>query len=201
MANVERSVDVIRVVRYDSVEPQPWVNGGGVTRVLVAGRAADSHHPFDWRLSIADVDSGEFSALPGIDRVITQVDGPPMTLDVDGVAVALEPFVPFRFAGESRTSARTLGPARDFNVMTRRTECQATVEIRNRPGRLPTAGADLVYVVPLKGSASVSVAGGLPVALGRYDLAVVTVDAEMHCEGDGFVAVVWVRRCDEAGGG
>lgn len=58
---------------------QPWANGEGVTAEIATG--PDGADPFDWRMSLADVErSSDFSAFPGIDRIITLVDGTAMEL-------------------------------------------------------------------------------------------------------------------------
>ena len=116
------------VVRFADCEPESWANGAGVTRVIAKGWICRSSTDFDWRLSVADVTtSGSFSALPGVDRVITLADGPGLLLKVDDEEVALDPFRPLRFAGEARTQCQVIEPTRDFNVMTRRDVCSATV--------------------------------------------------------------------------
>jgi environmental stress-induced protein Ves len=69
MEDVDSAAET-QVVRYRDIEPQPWANGLGVTRVVAIGRSEEPTHDFDWRLSVADVTDGEFSKLPGTDRII-----------------------------------------------------------------------------------------------------------------------------------
>lgn len=110
----------------------PWKNGGGTTREIAAWPPAAGLDAFDWRLSIADVAAdGPFSAFPGIDRQIVLLDGDGVRLRArDGsfdhrLAAVGEPFA---FAGEATVDATLLGgPTRDFNVMTRRGHCRASV--------------------------------------------------------------------------
>src|SRR5665647_2813187 len=67
--------DHLGIVRFAELPVIPWRNGGGVTREVVASGGSDPQD-FDWRISIADVSqSGPFSAFPGVDRVITLVEG------------------------------------------------------------------------------------------------------------------------------
>jgi environmental stress-induced protein Ves len=109
----------------------PWQNGRGTTLELV--RRDDPAGALSWRLSVADVvEPGPFSPLPGIDRVITLIDGAGFDLDF-GTArppVALKPFEPLAFSGDWPTTATMVhGPSRDFNVMTARGRTTAEVEM------------------------------------------------------------------------
>ncbi|WP_422648130.1 Histidine utilization protein HutD [Cupriavidus sp. H18C1] len=122
----------------DALTPMPWKNGGGTTREIAAWPPAAGIDAFDWRLSIADIAAdGPFSAFPGIDRQIVLLDGDGVRLHArDGsfdhrlVAVG----EPFAFAGEATVDATLLGgPTRDFNVMTRRGRCRASVACTGDP--------------------------------------------------------------------
>lgn len=121
-----------RVLRAADYRRMRWKNGGGWTTELASGGDADR---FDWRISIADVESdGPFSAFPGCDRYIALLDGPGMELSwPDSDAVRLDQRLRFhRFAGEAPTQGRLLaGPVRDFNVMVRRDAYAA--EVLHRP--------------------------------------------------------------------
>lgn len=96
----------------------PWKNGGGVTREIHA-------HPdpsaFDWRLSIADVNSdGPFSTFSGHARTIVLLEGDGMLLTVGAAAPVplTERFGPFDFDGAAATRCELVnGPVRDLNVM------------------------------------------------------------------------------------
>ena len=122
----------------------PWANGAGTTREVA--KASYDGDSFDWRLSFADVgQSGPFSALPGIDRVITLVEGTSMTLTVDGDEHVLLPFEPYAFAGEAAVDCATDRPTVDFNVMTRRGRWTSAVESRAEDKKAP------LLFVPLAG--------------------------------------------------
>lgn len=100
----------------------PWANGLGSTVELY--RREDEVGLLLIRLSVADVVAdGPFSSLPGIDRVLTLIEGEGFDLDFAGEAPAAPArlFQPVAFSGDWRTSAVNLkGPSRDFNLMTAR---------------------------------------------------------------------------------
>ncbi len=72
-------------------------------------------------MSIADVSkAGDFSAFPGMDRVLTVVEGEFLLLSVDGAEHPLEKYRPFRFSGDAAASGSLpTGDIRDLNVITR----------------------------------------------------------------------------------
>lgn len=143
--------------RFDraSLVATPWKNGGGLTREIVCQPPEADLARFDWRVSIAHIASdGPFSAFPGVDRVITLLEGGGVQLDSSDGSVAHclgTPWQPFAFAGEARIDSRLLGgPCEDFNVMTRRAACRATVRVLRAGGLgaevdpTPSAGLGLV---------------------------------------------------------
>jgi len=111
-----------------------WQNGGGWTTELAASRQSPEA-PFDWRISIADVESdGAFSTFPGCDRHIALLDGAGMELEFDEApSLRLDQRLKFRrFAGEWNARGHLLGgPVRDFNVIVRRDAVSA--EVLHRP--------------------------------------------------------------------
>ncbi|MBV1774614.1 HutD family protein [Burkholderiaceae bacterium DAT-1] len=111
----------------------PWKNGGGVTTELWRLPDPESADGFLIRLSIASVaTSGPFSLFPGIDRTLLVLDGAGMRLDcADGSAMLLDkPLHPVRFPGETAIESTLLnGPLRDFNLMVRRGEFDAELDV------------------------------------------------------------------------
>jgi hypothetical protein len=112
----------LRRIPVDATAPQPWRNGGGVTRELLAWPAAD-----DWRVrvSVADIESdGRFSSFPGVQRWFAVLQGAGVDLAVDGATHrCLRTDAPFRFDGGSVTTCRLVdGPTRDLNLMLRRAQ-------------------------------------------------------------------------------
>lgn len=111
-----------------------WRNGAGETREICCFPPAT--RDFNWRASIASIaGSGEFSSFPGVDRVITLLEGGEVLLD-GGQAFrhTLKRHQPFSFSGEQAVKAQlTEGRmSMDFNVMTRRDRCQAKVRVADR---------------------------------------------------------------------
>jgi len=113
----------MEIIRYAELRAEPWRNGGGVTRELASHPKAASAQDgaWDWRVSIAEVSkAGAFSPFPGMDRVLTVIDGELLLLTVDGAEHPLEKYRPFRFPGDADTaSALPTGDIRDLNVITR----------------------------------------------------------------------------------
>lgn len=98
---------------------QPWKNGGGLTRELLAWPSAA-----DWqvRLSVADIAAdGPFSVFQDVLRWFAVLEGDGVRLTVDSTRTALNTgSEPFCFAGTSPTYCELLGGAtRDFNLMLR----------------------------------------------------------------------------------
>ena len=107
------------IVHLDDVAPQPWRNGGGRTRELLAWPEAE-----DWRLriSLADIESdGPFSAFPGVTRWFTVVQGQGVVLRFGGRTETLGAgSAPLRFDGGSAPGCSLIdGPTRDLNLMLR----------------------------------------------------------------------------------
>jgi len=107
----------------------PWKNGGGLT-AEVAAAPTGGGFDFDWRVSLATVTaSGPFSRFPGVDRVLTVIEGA-MRLTIEGQApVILGPgSPPHAFAGDAACEAEVIAPVRDLNLMVRRDRYGGAVE-------------------------------------------------------------------------
>lgn len=175
----------IQVLRASERAATAWLNGGGVTREVAGFPAGAGLDGFDWRVSLANVASaGPFSAFPGIDRVITLVEGAGMVLTVDGAEQSVDtPYRPFAFPGDASTDCRLRGgPVVDFNVMTRRGRVEASVDVRtatatDSASASATADVDVpphgsTLLVCLAGAARLD--GEHEVELARYDAALLT---------------------------
>ncbi|MFC9329822.1 HutD family protein [Kitasatospora sp. NPDC057015] len=183
----------VRVLRAAERPATAWLNGGGVTREVAGAPAGAGLADFDWRVSLADVgQGGPFSAFPGVDRVITLVDGPGMALTVDGTEhVLAQPYRPFAFAGDAVTDCRLLGgPVVDFNVMTRRGRATAEVAIADYQREVDVPPGAALLLVCLTGSAGL---GAADLRLGRFDAALLDSPGPDLLRVDGVTAVVTLR--------
>jgi uncharacterized protein len=120
-------------VPLDSVRPQPWHNGGGVTRELLAW--PDGH---DWsvRLSVADIDvDGPFSAFPGVVRWFAVLQGAGVDLEFPtGSRRITRTDPPLRFDGDAAPMCRLVdGSTRDLNLMLRDADGAMALAVDHRP--------------------------------------------------------------------
>lgn len=112
------------IIEAHRVTPQPWKNGGGVTRELLRwpanGDAADGAGDWRLRLSVADIAAdGPFSAFPGVMRWFAVLDGAGVVLSLpDGERTLRPGDAPFCFDGAMAPGCRLLdGPTVDLNLM------------------------------------------------------------------------------------
>ncbi|MFE4974601.1 HutD family protein [Kitasatospora sp. NPDC056651] len=180
-----------QVLRASERPATAWLNGGGVTREVAGFPAGAGLNTFDWRVSLADVaTAGPFSPFPGIDRVITLVEGTGMALTVDGTEHLVDtPLRPFAFSGDAVTDCRlSAGPVVDFNVMTRRGRVEATVDLTTSDTVLDIPDGSTVLLVCLTGTATVD-----SLELGRYDAALLNTPGTHELRPGGTTAVVTFR--------
>lgn len=107
------------LVRLDDVPAQPWKNGGGVTRQLLAWPENDN-----WRLriSVADIaQDGPFSRFEGVQRWFAVLEGSGVWLKIAGITHRLtQTSAPLSFEGVLPADCALMdGPTRDFNGMVR----------------------------------------------------------------------------------
>ena len=143
------------IIRHSDLAVSRWANGAGTTRQVAAEPEGSTIDSFDWRVSIADV-VGEcaFSAFPGIDRTILLVEGRVMVLAINGVECRLEPLAPVRFGGEADVRCSVPdGPTRDLNIMCRRGEWWASVEVLDarKPVSVAPTSEGIAFVVCFAG--------------------------------------------------
>ena len=135
-----RRIDRMRVVTPRTIRSNdccvmPWKNGYGSTTELAVEPPDAALDRFDWRVSVAELrGSGPFSTFPGSDRIIVQLDGPPMALAHAGrPSVVLEHLVPYAFSGDDETTSTVDGVAHDFNLIVRRGVAAGLVAARSGP--------------------------------------------------------------------
>ncbi|MBV8665265.1 MAG: HutD family protein [Burkholderiaceae bacterium] len=171
----------MRLIAYEELIAAPWKNGGGVTRELACHPAGASFDDFAWRVSIADVNrSGPFSAFPGIDRIITLLDGDGMLLQFEhGIHGLDQVLLPYRFRGEDRLDAQLLGkPSRDFNLMLRRDAVQGDVGVVREAGTASNTSDGALLLFCAAGSWLVTAADGIESMLKRGDTLVSETPAD-----------------------
>ena len=201
----------MEIIRYAELKAQPWRNGGGVTRQVASHPAATARQDspgtdstgtasdWDWRVSIAEMSkAGDFSAFPGMDRVLTVVEGELLLLSVDGAEHPLEKYRPFRFSGDAAAGgALPTGDIRDLNVITRRGAFKGYTSIIELSKKRAHPVFEGQLGILLQGQAAVSPGGAAgaeqgaePQALDRYDAVVGSDTASPEILGRGFLAVV-----------
>ena len=169
----------IQLLGPDDFRSMRWSNGLGTT--VEMAREDDSTGAMLWRVSAADVvEAGAFSLFPGVDRILTLIEGPGFDLDFSGHGrvAPVEFLQPVAFSGDWVTRAETVrGPSRDLNVMTARGKASALVHVHR--GVAPCASlGDRSLFFCLAGSATVTIAGAAcPLQPGQ--LAMVSGAAEM----------------------
>lgn len=107
------------LVRTQDVAPQPWKNGGGTTRELLARPVGA-----DWqvRVSVAEIDrDGPFSPFPGVERWFVVLKGAGVVLHFpDGPRPRTRRDPPLRFDGAAAPGCTLVdGPTQDLNLMLR----------------------------------------------------------------------------------
>ena len=171
------------LVRLADVAPQPWKNGGGTTRELLAWPDADR-----WRvrLSVAEVAAdGPFSRFDGVQRWFAVLGGAGVRLVVDGVTHTLTaPSEPFAFDGAAATQCTLPGGAtQDFNLMTRQAPARLQ---RVRGDYRGTADAMNLVAAYAVGARAVATFDSEHVTLAPGTLAwrQATARAAVHLQGD-----------------
>jgi len=210
----------MEIIRFAELRSEPWRNGGGVTREPASHPKAASAQDgaWDWRVSIADLTkAGDFSGFPGMERVLTVVDGELLLLTVDGAEHPLEKYRPFRFSGEAAAhGALPTGDIRNLNVITRAGSFKGFTSIIELSKKRAHPVFEGQLAVLLQGQATVSAgaaevadasseaadgeaaaAPAEPEALNRYDAVVGSDTRSPEVLGRGFLAVVSIDRVTE----
>ncbi|MFJ3465679.1 HutD family protein [Achromobacter spanius] len=106
-----------------ALPPEPWKNGGGVTRTLAADPSGR------WRVSVADIErDGPYSRFLGYDRVSVVLAGDGVMLQGEGVFVALRPREPAVFGGDALLQSTLVGgPVQVLNLFVLRGAAMASV--------------------------------------------------------------------------
>ena len=181
----------MQIIRFAELKAEPWRNGGGVTRQLASRPSADGSG-WDWRVSLADVTkAGDFSPFPGMERLLTVVEGELLLLTVEGTERPVEKYRPFRFDGGAATSAKLpTGDIRNLNVITRAGAFKGYTSVIELSKKRAQPVFEGQVAVLLLGQVTVSDGSGVSGDLGRYDAVVGSDAATPEVLGRGFLAVV-----------
>jgi uncharacterized protein len=191
----------MQIIRASTLKPSRWKNGGGETTEIATWPPGAALDAFTWRLSMAVVATdGPFSLFPDIDRTLTMLTGAvKLKFEHGGQPAVLTPSsAPFSFPGDVNVSAELWGgPARDFNVMTRRGAWRHQVTAHHRqPFQVaPDAGA-FAAILLTHGTATISAANGAA-DLGALDTALLSVDdspAAVELSPDALAYAVAITR-------
>ncbi|RWO95839.1 MAG: HutD family protein [Mesorhizobium sp.] len=187
---------VLREAEYRSM---PWKNGGGVTTEIAVSPAGAALDDFDWRVSMARVESGgPFSGFAGVDRTLAVLEGEGIILDIAGhpAATVTKTSAPLSFPADAPTQAALIaGPIIDLNVMTRRGRMTHAVErvVISAPTDIHSV-ADATLILCFDGE--ITVAGAAPVRIGRRDTLLLRPDALKRRLEPARTATLFVIRID-----
>ena len=191
----------MQIIRFADLKAEPWRNGGGVTRQLASrpSAAGGEDGSWDWRVSIADVTrAGDFSPFPGMERLLTVIEGDLLLLTVGGAEHPVEKYRPFRFDGGAATAgALPTGDIRNLNVITRAGAYKAYTSIIELSKKRSKPLWDGQLGVLLQGQATVADASDEPVALDRYDAVMGSDSSTPEILGRGFLAVVSIDPVED----
>jgi environmental stress-induced protein Ves len=112
--------------------PEPWRNGGGLTRTVAAVHVGAA---LRWRVSAADItQDGPFSVFDGVDRQAVLMRGPGLVLHGPANRWTFPALGDQQvFAGEMAVGAQLgAGPARLWNVMVARGQWRAEVQVHQQ---------------------------------------------------------------------
>jgi len=167
----------MKIIRRSSFTQTPWKNGGGITHEAI--RVPEGAGAFRWRVSVAEIHrSGPFSDFAGYRRFMVLLRGDGVRLSCDGRerAVLRDPGDATQFDGAAATSCTLLGGSCwDLNLMVSRSMEGARVRVQRLERPLPLdPGPGLLLALAIEGAVTANCLDGRSVALGEWDLAVVT---------------------------
>lgn len=143
---------ILQSFDLNQITPSRWKNGGGSTREIACFPHGANMDSFGWRISVASIaQGGPFSAFAGVDRQIMLLGGDGVRLQAASLGMdhALDqPWQPFAFSGDVALDCTLLGgESTDFNVMTRRGQWKAQVNVLADAARAGLSPAGLCMVL------------------------------------------------------
>lgn len=180
----------IRHLPASGYDARPWKNGTGTTDEICLLPEGANREDFSLRVSRATIaDPGAFSSFPGMDRVITVIEGNGLTLDFGAQVANLAPEEPFRFdSGLTPVGAPTEGPLRVVNVMASRSEWMISA-VRIVAGSADLPADHLTVVFALRGVWRITDATAT-VTLHPHDTALSDASARLVPEGAAAAALL-----------
>jgi environmental stress-induced protein Ves len=167
-----------------------WLNGAGTSWTIATSPPGAALPNVHWQFATALIErSVPFSLLPGIDRVLTLLDGPGFTLEfADAKEIVVDcVHAPAAFPGDVAIECRvTSGVSRVLNLLFARELYRADTAVGAGPFVIPPQ-AEVAFIYALSGPSQLRSAG-LTVELSEGDAAIIeSPDAEVVCNvtGDG----------------
>lgn len=165
----------MKILPLDEAECSSWGGGSTAELLILPAGSSYSERNFDYRISLASIDQpgSAFTSLPGIDRLITGLDGI-LDLEVNGKPVSLWQGQVLAFRGEDAVFSRSAG--RDLNLMMR----------RGKPGRVFWTQGELtgpLYVFDPGQEIFYELEAGEAFSFGRvavFDLAPITLPPQLQ---------------------
>lgn len=109
-------------IPFEQFNAKPWKNGLGTTYDIAMLPLGADHASFDLRFALSPiVEDNVFSAFPGVERVITPIEGEQLSLVFDDTESQLSLYQSLRFDSALTPMGRPLsGPIKVINVMAKR---------------------------------------------------------------------------------
>lgn len=148
----------LEIIRKGEFTEGRWPNGAGISWDIASAPPDVAPSERDWRFATALIErDAPFSMLPGVDRIITLIDGAGFMLDVDGLDELSinRPFVPTPFPGDSPAACRVDdGASTVLNLLLARPRITADVSIRQEGAQVSASrGCEAVLLFALAGRA------------------------------------------------
>lgn len=144
---VAGSQPAVRFFNCANLSPEPWANGGGVTRTIARGPEDDTD--VHWRVSLATLSgTAKFSQFPGFDRTLVLLDDGSVDLHSQDGQLIARAGQPVQFSGDLHVWVTLVAkPVHVLNVMTRREVYRATVSAHTHSLRVTPAASQLLLSV------------------------------------------------------
>lgn len=169
---------MIETIRKPNFIEGRWLNGAGVSWDIASEPPGAGLQDFDWRFATALIErDAPFSVFPGVDRIITLIDGGGFNLDIEGTGrISInQPHVPTPFPGDESVVCRVPGrPSMVLNLLLARGRVTAEVSILRAGAQIEIeCDGALILAFALSGTPALTLGVGDVAELNRGDAAVV----------------------------